>query len=111
MIGLTPKQARVLAYLEAENGAGRFPHLEEIAAANGSANKSTAHFTIKALIERGHVMRHFLPEDARLGHRGGRHRSRFAVIRIVSPVAATEPYPFRSHRTVADLDAEQGRVA
>ena len=58
-MSLTPRQAAVLTFLRrylAESG-GVGPTLDEIGAATGISAKSHVHYTLKALEQRGHIVR------------------------------------------------------
>lgn len=57
-MGLTERQARVLAYLKRYSAArGVMPSLDEITLEMGVASKSRAHEVLKALEDRGHIRR------------------------------------------------------
>jgi hypothetical protein len=57
MMGLTPKQARLLAFLRSEALAGRRPTLDRMASYMGQGGRCTSHRMVGELVDRGYIRR------------------------------------------------------
>ena len=57
MMGLTEKQATLLAFIQSEYESGRSPTFDEMREAVGLKSKSGVHRLVTSLEERGHIAR------------------------------------------------------